>query len=66
MTDSIDLHRYTLNVNEGVDTIHRDPREECNLDDSKGRESVDAKSALSLILNGHARRCAHCWDETAT
>ena len=37
--------RWTLNRNEGVDTIHRDPREECNTDDIEGREAIDAKTA---------------------
>jgi hypothetical protein len=53
--------RYVLNVNDGIDTMHRDPGEQCNTDDAEGKKLVDAKTALSMVLNGHAVRCQHCF-----
>ena len=58
--------RYSLNRNEGTDTLHRNGREECNLDDADDRETIDAATADALLLRGTAVRCKHCWDETAT
>lgn len=60
-------HRYVLNRNEGTDTLHRDPREECNTDDADGRETIDEATAMSLSIGGKARLCSHCWppDEEA-
>lgn len=52
--------RFILNVNEGVDTVHRNPREECNTDQAQGRKNVDAKTAAALIASGEARACLHC------
>jgi hypothetical protein len=58
--------RFILNRNEGVDIVHRDPVEECNVDDADGRESVDAKTAAALIASGQARACEHCIESEAT
>jgi len=55
---------YVLNRNEGVDTVHRNPREECNTDDADGRETIDAETADALVTRGAARRCQHCQEET--
>jgi hypothetical protein len=52
--------RFVLNVNPGGDVLHTDPREECNLDDAKDRQYVDARTAASLIASGQAVACAHC------
>lgn len=53
--------RFILNRNEGQDVVHRLPGfEECNLDDAKDRQDVDAKTAAALIASGHARACEHC------
>ena len=57
---------YVLNRNEGEDTVHRNPREECNVDDADGRETIDEASALKLSMAGGARKCLHCYDEPAT
>ena len=54
---------YVLNRNEGIDTLHRNPREECNVDDAEGRETVDAETADALLALGDTRRCAHCYQE---
>lgn len=55
--------RYVLNVNEGVDTLHRNPREECNLDDSLGRKEIDPLTADALLARGNAVHCRHCMKE---
>lgn len=54
---------YVLNRNEGRDTVHRNPREECNVDDAEGRETVDEDTAIAVVAMGHARRCEHCYQE---
>lgn len=53
--------RYVLNRNEGIDTLHRNPREECNTDDAVGRENVDEATAIRMKLGGHARLCRYCF-----
>lgn len=52
--------RIVLNVNDGVDTIHVNPIEECNVDDVEGRKSVDPLTAAALLDRGEAVRCQHC------
>ena len=54
---------YVLNRNEGLDTIHRNPREECNVDDAEGRQVIDAHTADEMLTRGTARRCQHCMKE---
>ena len=51
---------WVLNRNEGTDTIHRNPREECNTDDAEGRQTVDTKTAAQLLASGQAVPCQHC------
>jgi hypothetical protein len=58
--------RIVLNVNDGIDTIHHNPREECNLDDAEDRSEVDAKTAAAMIATGQARLCEHCGISEAT
>ena len=55
---------YVLNVNDGMDTLHRDPREVCNVDDAEGRQTIDATTADALLLRGDARQCEHCYGPT--
>lgn len=59
--------RYVLVMKDGgEDVIHRNPREECNLDDAKRREDVDPDTADALVSlegPGAARRCEHCYKE---
>lgn len=52
--------RIVLNVNDGVDTIHVNPREECNVDDALDREIVDPLTAARMLDSGEAVRCKHC------
>ncbi len=59
MTD--DEPRYVLNRNEGIDTLHRNAGESCNLDDSQGRQNVDSETADALLEMGEAKRCLHCY-----
>lgn len=54
---------WVLNRNEGVDVLHPDPREECNLDDSKGRTVVDAATGQALLEAGTADLCLHCGEQ---
>lgn len=53
---------FVLNRNEGTDTLHRNPREECNVDDAEGRQTIDAETADALLASGSARPCQHCID----
>ncbi len=56
--------RYVLNVNEfDADVLHRDPREECNLDDADGRQTIDAHTADALLSKNQAQPCRHCWPD---
>lgn len=52
--------RWVLNANEGVDTIHRNPREECNTDQATGRKAVDEFTAEAMLNAGDAVPCKHC------
>jgi hypothetical protein len=51
---------YVLNQNAGIDVVHVNPREECNVDDAEGRQTIDAVTADAMLANGSARRCSHC------
>jgi hypothetical protein len=52
---------FVLNRNEGVDTLHRNPREECNVDDAVDRQTIDPDTAEALLKSGAAVRCLHCY-----
>jgi len=54
---------FVLNRNEGVDTIHCNPREECNTDDADGRQTIDGTTVEALLERGNAVRCKHCYQE---
>lgn len=54
---------WVLNRNEGVDTIHRNPREQCNVDDADGRQTIDSEAADALLAHSAVRRCQHCMEE---
>lgn len=54
---------YVLNRNEGKDVIHRNPREECNVDDAEDRQTVDPETAEALVTLNAATRCNHCYQE---
>ena len=55
--------RFVLVIQDGADTLHRNAREECNLDDSRKRETVDPDTADALLTMGTAHKCQHCWPE---
>lgn len=60
--------RFTLNVNDGTDMIHREhPFEECNVDDAEDIERVDELTAVRMVASGQAVACIHCkpMEETA-
>lgn len=60
---------YVINRNEGEDTLHRNPREECNTDEIEGRATVDPLTGAALEKSGHIRLCRHCYpveQETAS
>ena len=54
---------YVLNRNEGTDTLHRNPREECTVDDVEGRETIDEQTYQAMKAAGSARPCKHCHPE---
>jgi hypothetical protein len=56
---------YVLNRNEGEDTLHRNPREECNVDDIEGRDTLDPTTGYALEKSGDIRLCQHCMEEPA-
>ncbi len=58
-----DEPRYTLNRNEGMDTLHRNAREECNLDDADERQTIDAHTADAMLSKNQAQTCRHCWPD---
>ena len=61
MADPAPEAYFVLNGNPGEDDVlHRNPREECNLDDSKGRQTVDPETADALLALG-TKRCQHCY-----
>ena len=52
---------FTLNRNQGVDTLHVEhPHESCNTDDAEDLRQVDAMTAEALLVGKHAIRCGHC------
>lgn len=51
---------FVINRNEGTDTLHENPREECNVDDAEDRATVDAKTGEALKASGDIRLCRHC------
>ena len=55
--------RYLLVPKDGIDTLHRDPGESCQMDDTKREETVDETTALALKRGGYVRLCRHCWSE---
>lgn len=42
------------------DVLHRNPREECNLDDTRRDQEVDEATARALLDRGLAEACRHC------
>ena len=58
-----DTDRWYVNQNAGVDTLHRNPREECNTDDADELKTVDTKTALALRAAGDIHECKHCITE---
>lgn len=59
--------RFVLNVNaDGLDVVHRNAMEQCNLDDAEDRQTIDAKTAAALIASGQAQACQHCIESEAT
>ena len=52
---------YVLNRNEGTDTLHRNPRESCNVDDIEGRATLDPTTGAALEASGDIRLCSYCY-----
>jgi hypothetical protein len=58
---------YVLNRNDGVDTLHRNPREQCNVDDAEGRDTLDTITGDALMRTDDIHKCGHCiGEEVAT
>ena len=52
--------RYLLVPKDGIDVLHRDPGEQCQMDDTENEESIDASTYEAMKAGGHARLCRHC------
>lgn len=52
--------RWVLVEQDGVDTVHRNAREECNLDDTASDQAIDFIAAERMLLSGDAVPCQHC------
>lgn len=59
---SVGEEKFLLNVNDGLDTIHRlsGLTESCNTDDIVGRQKVDRATAVSMVARDQAVWCLHC------
>ena len=56
--------QYVLNVNDGIDTLHRYHGDErCNRDDMEDHEEVDEATFESMKAGGYVRLCKHCIKE---
>ena len=61
-----DSTRYVVVQRTGTDTLHINPREECNIDDADYVSTIDRATARSMALgistksNAEARYCRHC------
>ena len=63
MTDNRPPSRYVIVPKDGIDVLHRDPREQCNVDDAARKTVVDEARALTMKLGGYVRLCGHCYEE---
>lgn len=52
--------RYVITKKDGKDTLHRNPTEVCNLDDSQRDMPIDEFAAEAMLLRGDVRPCKHC------
>lgn len=52
-------HRYILTIREGRDRLHRDPGEQCNLDDTTADLPVHPEVAAELRASGAVELCKH-------
>lgn len=55
-----DEPRFVVTRKDGVDTLHRNPGEQCNLDDTLADQKIDEFTAEALLLRGDAKPCGHC------
>lgn len=53
--------RYVVVNRDGIDTLHRNAGEACNLDDTIADQKVDEATALRMKLGGFVRLCQHCY-----
>lgn len=53
-------NRYVITVHKGIDTLHVNALEQCNLDDADLLQTVDRVSAEALLRAGLVRSCWHC------
>ncbi len=52
--------RYVITQHAGTDTLHVNPREQCNTDDADLLQTVDRGSAYALLRAGVLHSCWHC------
>lgn len=61
-----DEPRYLVTlIPDGLDVLHRNPGDSCELDADYGCQSIDPDTADALQSMGEARQCQHCWPEGA-
>lgn len=58
-----DYPYYVLNKQDGIDTLHKNPRESCNSDQIEGRQTLDPDTGEALEKGGYVRLCQHCMKE---
>jgi hypothetical protein len=52
--------RFVLTDVAGTDTLHADPREQCNTDADEGKRVIPRGRALQLMRSGDVHCCRHC------
>jgi hypothetical protein len=52
--------RYVVVKKDGIDTLHVNPREECNLDDTELDRELTEDEAEAALNIGTVRACGHC------
>lgn len=58
MTFQID--HFIVTHRKGVATLHKNPTEQCNLDDTKADKEIDEFDAEAMLIRGDAKACKHC------
>jgi hypothetical protein len=52
--------RFVVTRRDGKDTLHRNPTERCNLDDTLADRDIDEFEAEAMLIREDAKPCKHC------